>query len=188
MSNMAVHLLSLDKSIQNMIRETFKLMKDEFLQSVSHRIDILEGKLFEKEEENSALKGKLKSLEEENQKIKDDQEKTKQEEKIEQEKLKASINNLEQYGRRNNLRIDGIFEDNMESAEQTGQKVAQCINAHVLNLIIRRCDIDIAHRLGKKIDKRPRQIIVKFTSRMTRDTVWQNRRLLTRSRVYVNED
>ena len=76
----------------------------------------------------------------------------------------------------------------MESAEQTGQKVAQCINAHVPNLIIRRCDIDIAHRLGKRIDKRPRQIIVKFTSRMTRDTVWQNRRLLTRSRVYVNED
>ena len=44
-----------DDSIKNMIRETFLLMKTEFLKSVSHRIDIFEGKLFDKEEGNSKL-------------------------------------------------------------------------------------------------------------------------------------
>ena len=106
------------------------------------------------------------------------------------ESLKEDINDLEQYGRRNNLRFDGIADDHKETAEQTGQKVAQCLNAIIPNLHIRRCDVDIAHRLNRKKDtySRPRQIIVKFVSRYTRDTVWQNRRLLTRSRVFINED
>ena len=177
-----------DDSIKNMIKETFLLMKTELLESVLHRIDILEGKLFEKEEENTKLKEKLESLEKENESIKTAQNQAKVDDNIDQEKLKEQINNLEQYGRRNNLRIDGIAEDYQETAEQTGRKVAECLNATIPDLSIRRCDIDIAHRLGKRVDKRPRQIIVKFVSRMTRNIVWQGRKLLTRMRVYVNED
>ena len=179
-----------DNSIKNLIRDTLKMMKNEFLESVSHRIDILEGKLFEKEEENTKLKKKLEDLEEENKKIKLEQTKVNEADKKANEKMKKEINNLEQYGRRNNLRFDGIHEDKMENAEQTGRKVAQCINALIPNVCVRRCDIDIAHRLpGKTTDqKRPRQIIVKFVSRMTRDAIFQNRKLLTRARVFVNED
>ena len=36
-----------DGTLREMIKEVFQQMKDEFLRSVSHRIDILEGKLFE---------------------------------------------------------------------------------------------------------------------------------------------
>ena len=179
-----------DNSIKNLIKETLKMMKNEFLESVSHRIDVLEGKLFEKEEENSKLKKKLENLEEENKKIKLEQTKVNEADKKGNDKLKKEINNLEQYGRRNNLRFDGIHEDKMENAEQTGRKIAECVNALVPNLCIRRCDIDIAHRLpGKSTDqKRPRQIIVMFVSRMTRDAIWQNRNLLNRARVFANED
>ena len=179
-----------DDSIKNMIRETFLLMKTELLESVSHRIDILEGKLFDKEEENSKLKEKLELLENENEIIKTAQNQAKLDDKTDQEKIKEQINNLEQYGRRNNLRIDGIAEDYPETAEQTGRKLAECLNATIQDLNIRRCDIDIAHRIGKRNNnnQRPRQIIVKFVSRMTRDAVWQGKKLLTRLRVFVNED
>ena len=52
-----------DSTLQTLIRETFKEMKEELLKSVSHRIDILEGKLFEKEQENDELKEKIKKVE-----------------------------------------------------------------------------------------------------------------------------
>ena len=179
-----------DNSIKDLVRETLKMMKEDFLESVSNRIDILEGKLFEKEEENTKLKEKIEDLEKENEKIKTEQTNANNVNKIDQAKLKGEINSLEQYGRRNNLRFDGFYEDKHETAEQTGRKVAECLNSLVPNLVVRRCDIDIAHRLNRKSDKtnRPRQIIVKFVSRMTRDTIWQHRQLLARSRIFVNED
>ena len=179
-----------DTSIKSLIRETFKMMKNEFLESVSHRIDILEGKLFEKEEENTKLKEKIENLEKENDKIKTEQIKANTATENDQNKLKEEINNLEQYGRKNNLRFDGLFEDKHETAEQSGRKVAECLNTLIPNLFIRKCDIDIAHRLNRKKDQhgRPRQIIVKFVSRMTRDRIWQHRQLLARSRIFVNED
>ena len=42
-------------------------MKDEFLQGVSHRIELLEGTLFEKDEENDNLKKEITSLKMEDQ-------------------------------------------------------------------------------------------------------------------------
>ena len=70
------------------------------------------------------------------------------------------------------------------------QRVAECLNAQIPNLQIRRWDIDIAHRLNRKVPNysRPRQIIIKFVSRYMRDRVWENRWLLTKSRVFINED
>ena len=143
-----------DNSIKDLIRETLKTMKNDFLESVSHRIDILEGKLFEKEEENTQLKEKIEQLEKENEKIKSEQNKANDVILNDQTKLKGELNNLEQYGRRNNLRFNGLFEDRQETAEQTGRKVAECLKALIPNLIIRRSDVDIAHRLNRKPNKK----------------------------------
>ena len=46
--------------LKEIIKYTFQLLKDGCVKSVSHRIDILEGKLFEREEENDKLKSKIK--------------------------------------------------------------------------------------------------------------------------------
>ena len=48
-----------DDCLKSLIKETFKQMKDDLLKSVSHRIDLLEQKLFDKEQENDALKKEI---------------------------------------------------------------------------------------------------------------------------------
>ena len=177
-----------DDSLRQLIKDTFKQMKDEFLHSVSHRIDILEGKLFDKEIENEKLQQKIKTLEEVNEKVNDKHTKKVNELENYNMKLQEVINDLEQYGRRNSVRLHGIQEGPNESAEQTAQLAAETINSHIPDVNIRRQDVDIAHRLGKRNGGQPRPIIFKFVSRMTRDAVFRGRLSLKRSRIFLNED
>ncbi|KAH3896097.1 hypothetical protein DPMN_020270 [Dreissena polymorpha] len=51
-----------DKSFKQMIVEIMNQTKDEFLKSVEHKIEVLEGKLFEKEKDNDKLKEKVDRL------------------------------------------------------------------------------------------------------------------------------
>ena len=48
--------------------------------------------------------------------------------------------------------------------------------------------INIANRLGKKTTTVPRQIIVKFHSRMKRDELLKKRRELKGTNIYISED
>ena len=73
---------------------------------------------------------------------------------IENERLKKSVNlslfkidALEQYGRRENLRIHGIPEskNNQDDGEEIVLKIAKS-----LNVDLQPCEIQTAHRLGKK--------------------------------------
>ena len=178
-----------DSTLQNLIRETFKEMKEELLKSVSHRIDILEGKLFEKEQENDELKTKVKDLQTVNETLRTRTIKKVVELEEDNLKLEEDINNLEQYGRRNSIRIFGIPEGPNETAEQTAQAAAEILNARIPNVNIKRYNVDIAHRLGNKTDgTKPRPIIMKFNSRMTRDAVFSGRRSLKNTNIFVNED
>ncbi len=45
-----------DPHLENLMTTTLNNMKEQFLASLSHRIDVLEHKLFEKESENSGLR------------------------------------------------------------------------------------------------------------------------------------
>lgn len=177
-----------DGFLRELIREMFQQMKEEFLKSVSHRIDILEGKLFDKEEENDKLRKEITGLNKdvENQKS----ENIKLLEQIEKNSTTADerINDLEQYGRRNNIRINGVPENGEETSERTTRIATETLNRYIENLDIRREEIDIAHRLGKKKEGKHRQIIIKFQSRMLRDTVLKNRRVFKGSDIFVNED
>ena len=51
-----------DPYLENIIKTTFNHMKEEFLQSISKRLDTLEHSLFEKGKENDALNEKVKEL------------------------------------------------------------------------------------------------------------------------------
>lgn len=177
-----------DGFLREMIKDIFQQMKDEFLKSVSHRIDILEGKLFEKEEENDKLKKEITGLNKEIESQKT--ENTKLSEQIEKnnETAEGKINDLEQYGRRNNVRMNGVAEVGEETPERTTTAIIEVLNNNIENLALRREDIDIAHRLGKKKNGKHRQIIVKFQSRMKRDTILRNKKLFKGTDIFINED
>ena len=82
-------------------------------------------------------------------------------------------NELEQYGRRNNVRITGVDDSWTETAELTTTKVVKLINDK-LSLTVSENDVDISHRMGKFDQNRKRPIIVKFTRRHVQHNVMKN--------------
>ena len=65
---------------------------------------------------------------------------------------------LENQSRRNNIRIDGLEEDNNESWEQSETKVRALLHEK-LNLDPTTIEIERAHRTGRKAGGKPRQIV-----------------------------
>ena len=75
-----------------------------------------------------------------------------------------NVDELEQYGRRENLRIHGIPESLKKNDD--GEDIVLNL-AEELNIELESRDLQRAHRLGKKkkrADAKPRQIIVRFLS------------------------
>ena len=170
---------------------------------MSHRINILEGNLFEKDKENVSLKKKIGELQSNIDSRKAEIEEPKAENSKLQVQIEKSaeaangkINDLEQYGRRNNLTINGLpelFGD--ETAEMTREKVIDKLNSVIADLNLRREDIDIVHRLGSKQNRKgrvttvpARQVIIKFNSRIKRNKVLKNRKLFKGTDIFVNEN
>ncbi|KAI5707741.1 hypothetical protein M8J76_006692 [Diaphorina citri] len=112
-------------------------------------------------------------------------EKTTKEMKNENKKLKQKVVELEQYGRRNSIRIYGIPE---ESKENTVDVVIRNLNSK-LGFTLTRKDIDACHRLKQHGNKnKPRSIICKFTSRLVRDDVFYSKKKLKGSKISIKED
>ena len=177
-----------DKTLKSIIKDTFKEMKDELLKSVFHRIELLESKLFDKDNENADLKKEVDDLQ--SKLVKQNEDNTNLKKLIEEKANTASenINNLEQYGRRNNIRINGLTELGTEDMETTTNKLIHEINTRIPDVNVTRGDIDIAHRLGPKKDMKTRPIIVRFVSRMSKENVLKKRRALKGTGIFLNED
>ena len=90
--------------------------------------------------------------------------------------LESKQDEADQYSRRNSLRISGIEEGNSDDVEQ---KVLDLFN-NTLSITppVEAGSIDRVHRVGKKQDDTPRQILVKFATYRTRDKVIRSRRKL----------
>ncbi|XP_034241163.1 uncharacterized protein LOC117645228 [Thrips palmi] len=107
------------------------------------------------------------------------------------EKLQLAADNatrrfdeLEQYGRRNNLRIWGIKESAGEDVDKLVVDMARKIGANIDGSCL-----DRAHRVGRpSSNNKPRPIIVKFTSYAHRREMWKNKRALKGSPVSIAED
>ena len=104
----------------------------------------------------------------------------------ENEKLKKSVNltlfkldALEQYGRRENLRIYGLPESN--STNDDGEEAVLKI-AKVLNIDLNSNDIQRAHRMGRPSSK-PRPVIARFLSYKKR-----NQMLFAKSKLKINPE
>ena len=184
-----------DGFLRGLIREIFQQMKDEFLNSVNKRIDILEGKLFEKDQENDKLKKNITDLKKEiaDKKAEIDERKAenvKLKEEIETMNIsiESKMNDIEQYSRKNNIRISGMPETGIETAEATTHRVVQKMNEVFPDLDLQQSHIDIAHRMGKHQKDKHRQIIVKFNSRMKKDQIIRKRKLLKGTDIFISED
>ena len=105
--------------------------------------------------------------------------------------LEFELDELQQYTRRPNLRIQGI--------EDLERKVLAVINSHMkVDPPVERKDIERCHRLGR-VDaqkNQPRTSIVRFASERVRDSVYRARGGLkdynskrdVGSKVFINED
>ena len=181
-----------DETLKSTIRDTMLEMKEDILKSLTNRIEVVEGDLHSRAKEIETLQKDVADLKTvcEEQKAENKSLRTEIESKTaKNEKLiQQSINDLEQYQRRNNIRISGIKDTEDETCFQTMETVCLELNKRAAGLHITPNDIDIAHRLGKYDKDRNRNIIVRFVSRAQKIRVFKYRKELKTADVYINED
>ena len=103
--------------------------------------------------------------------------------------LEEKIDNLEQYSRRNSLRLHGIAE---KESENLIDEIPALLNKELqFPAPMKRADICRIHRLGPRSSQgQPRPIIVKMVSYQARSKVFSARSKLknSSSRLFINED
>lgn len=94
---------------------------------------------------------------------------------------------LEQYTRRDNLRIFGIEEEEDEDEDILEAKVIEV--AGDIGVKLKADDISVVHRLGR-VGDRSRPVIVRFCHRKKRNEVIKNKKKLKQrqKKIYINED
>lgn len=100
--------------------------------------------------------------------------------------LESSNDALEQYQRRNSLRISGLPEDDNEDVLSRSLNIIN--NTMKVDPPIHEDDIDRVHRIGRRDSNKPRPIIIKFSTYRMRHRVMQKRRNLKNSNYFINED
>ena len=160
------------------------------LTQVNTVLEELKSQLFDLKQENEKTKQDLRMCQEECEKLKADAGEAKHMAEI----ATKAANDLEQYGRRNNIRIYGLVEPERESADQCEEAALKVFNEK-LGLRVNKCDIEAAHRLGPRGRTRPqggqpyyRPVIVRFVSRKTAEAVLKDRRKLKGTPVVITED
>ena len=81
------------------------------------------------------------------------------------------LDQLEQHGRRDSLRIAGIPEN--EASDDTDAAVLTLCAAIKVDPPVQAQDIAVSHRAGKAATGKPRQILVKFATRNIRERVFR---------------
>ena len=106
--------------------------------------------------------------------------------------IKAKVNDLENRTRRNNIRIDGIQENEKESWAETESKVQSIIRNDLG--IVEDVTIERAHRSGDlrkaRERNRPRTIIAKLLNFKSKEQILQKARenKISKKHIYINED
>ena len=104
--------------------------------------------------------------------------------------MKYDIDKLEQYSRRESIRISGIGAQVGEKEEDIIEAVVQI--AKDIDVIIQPNDISVAHRVGKA-NASGRSVLCRFVSRQVRDKVMKSRKKLKdlpnhKGKTYLNDD
>lgn len=173
--------------IREIVKDTINEMKDQFLSSIVKKIEVIEGSVHDRAIEiqriNEEMKSKKKEIDELHERTNYIRDKIRQEAE-EHEKI---TNDMEQYSRRNNIRIFGVPDDiDRQTSQQTTSQVVQLLNKH-LSVSITEENIDIAHRLGK-FNGKNRPVIVKFVRRQVKNDIMQNVSKLKSTGLYISHD
>ena len=97
------------------------------------------------------------------------------------------VDYIDNQGRRNNLRFDGINETPTETWEQTEIKVKDLLSAK-LQLDPTNVEIDRAHRIGSRFGDKPRTIVARFLKYKDKSNILTNAKKLKGTGVFINED
>lgn len=163
---------TIKKTIEEMLRST------DIVKFIAEAVtDIVTKKVIERLEENIGfntsacedLKKQFSDLEEEVNRLK-------------QECAKRD-DELEQYQRRNNLRVFGIAENDKENCDELVMRLARQIGVD-----IGIADIDRSHRVGQKKAGSIRPIIMKLVSYQKRRELFFNKRHLKGTGTTIRED
>ena len=124
------------------------------------------------------LSSKIVSQAKEIAELKADNEKLKAALAVQERRFNSKIEEIEQYGRRLCLRVDGLPIKDQESADSVLADIKQELNKSGINVPDHA--IDRAHRTGPKRDKQDRttlqQAIIRFTSWSWRTKVYRARK------------
>lgn len=193
-----VHLLSQPINPLDIVQiagELRSMMLPELMALLTGQIPQIKGMVTEAVQEGiRSLNEKVSSLKEENKRL------TKVNEDLEKRVTQIEHDNdaLEQYSRRNSIRISGVPEVASEDTDDVIIQIAQ-----ELDVTINRSDIDRSHRVGKIDDRgrssrtnsskrRHRDILVKFSTYNARQRLYQSRKDLRdrndMKHLYLNED
>ena len=173
-------LMKDDSCLENMIEKIVGQMKNSLL----HRIELLESKLFDRESENENLKKEIDKLHTEL-----NAEKVMNRETLIKEKYenKEALNELEQYTRINNVVFHGLQDlDKTETPENTMKLVADVVKKHT-GIQLSKTDIDYGHRLGRFKNGKCRPIVIKFVSRDKKIQIMKMSRQLKQGKIYPSE-
>ena len=130
----------------------FRADVDKLFASLSVKIDKAESRLYDIEKRQDSFQNELAAVKQENAEIRDTM--------IQQT---FEIRELEQYGRRNNVKVYGLKEERVgdkgETAEETVENVCKLFT-NKLGVTVTNRDVAMAHRLGGKRDGKERSVIV----------------------------
>jgi hypothetical protein len=153
--------------------ETINKIAKAITNAVVDKINIL---LDNYEERIRALEGKSMKLESEVKECRRDR-----------KQLEQRYDDIEQYSRRNSLRIHNPKW--IEDADEDTDKIVLAFFKDELGLKIEARDIDRSHRVGRPtFGNRARAILVKFATHNAKTLVYKCKSSLTDSNVYINED
>lgn len=151
--------------VNSKFQEIINILKQD-IQDLKQEIVTLKGS----KEELEVVKKEIETSRRENQKL--------------VEMLNEKTDSLEQYTRRNSLRVFGVQETKQEDCEKKVLRVLKDkLQLDVLPEQIERC-----HRAGRFSENKPRSIIVKFISYKDRETVFKSKRLLKNTGIVIAED
>ena len=180
------------------LRDDLKKHFQEELAKVNHRVAELEAKIKDNKTEIESLKNDRSDLQTKVQKLEEKYKNLKTEKDNLADKVSETeqivkrnvmhLNDIEQYTRRNNIRIYGVDDSNKdETAEETVGEVLKLLDRD-LNLSLHPRDINIAHRIGQFQKDGNRVIICSFVSRTHRNEVIRRRKLLKGKVQVIRED
>ncbi|XP_065684704.1 uncharacterized protein LOC124809419 [Hydra vulgaris] len=107
------------------------------------------------------------------------------EELIENKIKTAKLREKEDRSRRNNLRVEGVKEDDNESWLESEIKVKKIFDEY---LGIKDVKIERAHRAGKEDIKKHRTIVVKLLDFKDKEAILRNSSKLKGKNIFINED